>query len=193
MLRLQLFSLLSVLTLLSVPVLAQDSAREAAEQAQESARSAQSATGGNASVSGRTSVSTERTSTVTTTTNLSSLDCAALTEQYEAQQQNYTETTETIDPLLTKFESYVEETLAVSKDNAALLEAYTTYNLSKVEYQSDAVRTETSYRFVAELDCTDNRDTYAGELSGVFQVQADQAEAYAALLDNLETTYNSLN
>ena len=55
------------------------------------------------------------------------------------------------------------------------------------------MRTETSYRFVNELDCTEDRDIYAGELNGVLQVQADQADAYAALLDNLQTIYNSLN
>ena len=204
MFRLQLFSLLSLLTLLSVPVLAQESAQEAATRAQEAAEKArelarpeeassqsQTATGSQATVSGSTRVTTE--TTTVRTTDLSNLECAELTEQYEVQEQNYLETTETIEPLLTKFESYVEETLAVSRDNAGLLEAYTTYNLSKVEYQSDAVRTQTSYRFLAELDCGADRDTYAGELTGVLQVQADQADAYTALLDNLQTTYNSLN
>ena len=203
MFRLQLISLLSVLSLLSVPVLAQDAvedAQAAAEQAQESARSAQEATGGNASVSGSSRVSTEsRTTTTTTsastirTTTLDGLDCADLTAQYEAQAQNYTETTETIADLLTKFESYVEETLAVSRDNEELLSTYTAYNFNKVEYESAGVRTRTNYDLMSELECNADRDIYAGELAATLDVQAEQASTYSAALDSLETVYNSLN
>ena len=200
-------AVVSLVSLIGVPVVAQESAQrtvdsaiesaqeagERAREAGEDARSQVRVDEGATSTTTRTRTATNTTTTQTRTsslvTDLAGLGCTELVEAYDNNQAVYARTVGVINPLLTKFEVYIDEGLAVSTQNEELLEAYTEYNRDKVEFGAAGVRTESGYRLVGELECEEDADAYRGELESALALQAIQADTYTQLLNKLESTY----
>lgn len=199
---LRVFALPLLLTLISlsgVSAYAQQTeverAQEAARQAQNAAQEASNSQNTQAAVSGETRVETTTTQTTVTTdtsttvTDLEGSDCQNLTRQFQNQFDNYTRTLEVINPLLTKFEIYVDESLAVARQSQELIETYTRYNFQKVEFETTGIQVNTEYRLLSEIDCQNDPDLYRAELQSVLDLQTEQADEYTQLLQDLETTY----